>query len=183
MEQAALMFSSAISASSAVNSSEALSERKRGELRALVPSTSHRPMPRSAGNPPGKWHVAEHRDAAGSSNRRVVLRRLGQVDSDLAEFLAYAVCRSQVALPEGGAFLHDALRKKGNHPLRSAAAVRLGRLKVDDAAVLADLFAVLDSGEENAAEALCWIGPAALPGLIERLQQGSAEMRERLVRP
>jgi len=59
--------------------------------------------------------------------------------------------------------------------------VRLGRLKVDDAAVLADLFAFLDSGEAEGAEALCWMGPAALPGLIERLQQGSAEMREQLL--
>ncbi len=41
---------------------------------------------------------------------------------------------------------------------------------------------LLDSGEEAGAEALCWIGPAALPGLIERLKQGSAEMRERLLR-
>ena len=61
--------------------------------------------------------------------------------------------------------------------------MRLGRLKVDNAAVLADLFALLDTGEsEAAAEALCWVGPAALPGLIERLQQGSTEMRERLLR-
>src|SRR5207302_3017285 len=88
---------------------------------------------------------------------------------------------AQVALAEVVAFLHDALRKKGNRPLRSAAAVRLGRLKVDDAAVLADLFSFLDSGEAEAAEALCWMGPAALPGLIERLQQGPAEMREQLL--
>jgi hypothetical protein len=53
---------------------------------------------------------------------------------------------------------------------------------VDDAAVLADLFAFLDSGAEAGAEALCLVGPAALPGLIERLGQGSAEMRERLLR-
>ena len=92
-----------------------------------------------------------------------------------------AVCRAQAALPEVVAFLHDTLRKKGNRPLRSAAAVRLGRLKVDHSAVLADLFAFLDSGEEAGAEALCWMGPAALPGLIERLQQGSAERREQLL--
>jgi hypothetical protein len=113
---------------------------------------------------------------------RVVMRRLGQVDRGLAVFLAFAVCRAQVALPEVVAFLHDKLQKEVRRDLRSAAAVRLGRLKVDDAAVLADLFAFFDSGEEEGAEALCWIGPAALPGLIERLQQGSAEMRERLLR-
>jgi uncharacterized protein (TIGR02996 family) len=122
-----------------------------------------------------------HWDSMTPERVRVVMRRLGQVDSGLAEFLAYAVCRSTVALPEVVAFLHDTLRKKGG-PLRSAAAVRLGCLKVDDAAVLADLFHFLDSGEEAGAEALCCIGPAALSGLIERLQQGSAEMRERLLR-
>ena len=63
------------------------------------------------------------------------------------------------------AVLHDTLRKErvGRH-LRAAAAVGLGRLQVDNAAVLADLFALLDSGEERGAEALCQVGPAALPG-------------------
>ncbi len=80
------------------------------------------------------------------------------------------------------AFLHDKLRKKVHHDLRSAAAKALGRFKVDDPAVLTDLFALLDCGEEAGAEALCRVGLAALPGLIERLRQGSAEMRERLLR-
>ena len=112
---------------------------------------------------------------------RVVLRRLGQVDADLAEYLAFAVCRSQAALPEVVAFLHDTLRKeRAGRPLRAAAAVALGRLRVEPA--VADLFAFLDSGEEAVAEALCRVGPAALPGLIERLQQGSAPMRELLLR-
>ncbi len=122
----------------------------------------------------GQW------DSMTADRVRVVMRRLGQVDDGLAEFLAYAVCRSEAALPEVVAFLHDKLRKKGRQ-LRSAAAVRLGRLKVDTPAVLADLFAFLDSGEGEGAEALCWVGPAALPGLIERLQQGSAETCEQLL--
>jgi hypothetical protein len=113
---------------------------------------------------------------------RVVLRRLGQVDRGLAEFLEFAVCKAQVALPEVVAFLHDTLRKKVSRQLRAAAAVALGRLRVDDAAVLADLFAFLDSGEEEGTEALCLVGPAALHGLIERLRQGSAQMRELLLR-
>ena len=121
-----------------------------------------------------------HWDSMTADRVRVVMRRLGHVDSSLAEFLAYAVCRSEAALPEVVAFLHDTLRKKGRQ-LRSAAAVRLGRLKVDDPAVLADLFAFLDSGEAEGAEALCWVGPAALPGLIERLQKGSAETCEQLL--
>jgi hypothetical protein len=54
-------------------------------------------------------------------------------------------------------------------------------LKVDDPAVLADLFAFFDTGETKAAEALCCVGPAALPKLIERLQQGPAELREQLL--
>jgi uncharacterized protein (TIGR02996 family) len=121
-----------------------------------------------------------HWESMTADRVRVVLRRLGRVDGGLAEFLSYAVCRAQAALPEVVAFLHELLRKKGG-PLRSAAAVRLGRLKVDDPAVLAELFAFLDSGEAPAAEALCWVGPAALPGLIEHLRQGSAEMREQLL--
>lgn len=122
-----------------------------------------------------------HWDSMTADRVRVVLGRLGQVDCGLAEFLAHAVCRAQAALPEVVAFLHDTLRKQRGS-LRSAAAVRLGRLKVDDAAVLADLFAFFDSGEAEGAEALCRMGPAALPGLIERLRQGSAERREQLLR-
>ncbi len=122
-----------------------------------------------------------HWDSMTADRVRVVLRRLGQVDGGLARFLAFAVCRSQAALPEVVAFLHDALRNKGGQ-LRSAAAVRLGRLQVDNAAVLADLFTFFDSGETEGAEALCWVGPAALPGLIERLRQGSAEVRKQLLR-
>jgi hypothetical protein len=82
---------------------------------------------------------------------RVVMRRMGLVDSVLAEFLAFATCRSQAALPEVVTFLHDALRKKSGYSLRSAAAVSLGRLKVDGAAVLADLFAFLDSDHDKGA--------------------------------
>jgi uncharacterized protein (TIGR02996 family) len=122
-----------------------------------------------------------HWDTMTADRVRVVLRRLGQADRGLAEFLAFAVCRAQVALPEVVAFLHDTLRKKVNRPLRAAAAVGLGRLQVDDAAVLADLFAFLDSGGEEGALALCQVGPAALPGLIERLQHGAAEMRKQLL--
>jgi uncharacterized protein (TIGR02996 family) len=122
-----------------------------------------------------------HWDSMTADRVRVVLRRLGRVDSSLREFLAFAVCRSQAALPEVEAFLHDALRNvRVGRPLRAAAAVALGRLRVE--AALADLFAFLDSGEEKAAEALCQLGPAALPGLIERLEQGSAQMRELLLR-
>ena len=90
------------------------------------------------------------------------------------------MCRAQVALPEVVVFLRNTLRQKVNRPLRAAAAVGPGRLQVDDPAVLADLFAFFDSGEEEGAEALCRLGSGALPGLIERLQQGSAPMRERL---
>jgi uncharacterized protein (TIGR02996 family) len=122
-----------------------------------------------------------HWDSMSADRVRVVMRRLGQVDSDLAGFLAHAVCRAEVPLPEVVDFLHDTLKKKGGS-LRSAAAVRLGRLKVADPAVMADLFAFFDSGEEDGAEALCWLGPAALPGLIERLRQGSAEVRKQLLR-
>jgi HEAT repeat protein len=122
-----------------------------------------------------------HWDSMTAERVRVVLRRLGQSDGDIREFLAFAVCRSQAALPEVVAFLHGALRKeRGGRPLRSAAAVALGRLGVE--AALADLLALLDSGEEQAAEALCRLGPAALPGLAERLQQGSAKMRKLLLR-
>jgi HEAT repeat protein len=121
-------------------------------------------------------------DSMTADRVRVLLRRLRRVDRGIGEFLDFPVCRAQVALPEVVAFLHDKLRKKVRRDLRSAAAVALGRLKVDDAAVLADLFALLDSGEEAGAEALCQVGPAALPGLIERLKQGSAEMREVLLR-
>ena len=75
------------------------------------------------------------------------------------------MCQSQAALPEVVTFLHNTMRKEGaGWPLRTAAAVRLGRLRVDDAAVLADLFALLDSGEEKAAEALCQVGLARCPG-------------------
>jgi uncharacterized protein (TIGR02996 family) len=123
-----------------------------------------------------------HWDSMTADRVRVVLRRLGQVDRGIGEFLDFAVCRAQVALPEVVAFLHKKLHKKVRHDLRCAAARALGRLKVDHAAVLADLFAVLDSGEEAGAEALCQVGCAALPGLIERLQQGSAPMREQLLR-
>lgn len=122
-----------------------------------------------------------HWDSMTAERVRLVLRRLGQVNRDLTEFLAFAVCQSQAALPEVVTFLHDTLRKeRAGRPLRAAAAVALGRLRVE--AAVADLFAFLDSGEEKVAEALCLVGPAALPGLIERLQQGSAPMREVLLR-
>jgi uncharacterized protein (TIGR02996 family) len=121
-----------------------------------------------------------HWDSMTAERVRIVLRRLGRVDRGLREFLAFAVCRSQAALPEVVAFLHGALRQEeGGWPLRSAAAVALGRLRVE--AALTDLFAFLDSGGEEGAEALCRLGPAAVPGLIARLRQGSARMRELLL--
>jgi HEAT repeat protein len=68
-----------------------------------------------------------HWESMTADRVRVVLQRLGQVDRGLTEYLAFAVCRAQAALPEVVAFLHDTLRQK-HGSLRSAAAVCLGRV-------------------------------------------------------
>ena len=81
-----------------------------------------------------------HWDSMTADRVRVVLRRLGQVDSGLAEFLAYRRVPVTGGPPRGGGLPARHVAEEGHRPLRSAAAVRLGRLKVDDAAVLADLF-------------------------------------------
>jgi hypothetical protein len=49
-----------------------------------------------------------HWDSMTAERICVVLRRLGRVDRGLRDFLAFAVCRSQAALPEVVAFLHAA---------------------------------------------------------------------------
>ncbi len=82
-----------------------------------------------------------------------------------------AIClfaKAKEGTAESIAFLHRLLREENDKNLRVEAAKGLGNLKVGTPEVLADLFALWDSGADIAG-ALLAIGPPALPGINDRL--------------